>query len=172
MARKGATSWLGWPTQRLLNFCPRSPQEPQTRSRPAWLACLHGTIPSRVGVDVLPFLPPPCSIQTPTRQRTLPSHYVSSRLRFFPLLWWRGAVTSSTNKPIRDHCNNSSLCFLLNCVADIAVSQSRGREKGFPPLSARYLYRSSCNLPCVSPTPLPPLSPYHTMIPYCDTILL
>ena len=49
--RKGTTSWLGWSTQRLPNFfCrPRSPQEPQTRSRPAYLADLHGTIPSRVG---------------------------------------------------------------------------------------------------------------------------
>ena len=69
MEKKGTTSWLGWPTQRLPNFCPRSLQESQTRSRPAWLAGLHGTILSRVGV-VFPFLLP-CSIQTSTRQRLI-----------------------------------------------------------------------------------------------------
>ena len=69
MERKGTTSsWLGLSTQRLPKICPRSPQEPQTRSRPAWLAGLHGTIPSRVGVVLLPFLLR-CSTLTPTQQR-------------------------------------------------------------------------------------------------------
>ena len=31
--------------------------------------------------------------------RTPHSHYVSNKPRFVPLLWWRGAVTPSTNKP-------------------------------------------------------------------------
>ena len=56
-------------------------------------------------------------------------------------------------------------CYLWNCVVSIAFSQSHGRESP-PPPSARYLYRSSCNLPCISSTPLPLLSPYHTIIPY------
>ena len=41
---------LGRSTQRLPSLqCLRSPQEPQARSRPASLAGLHGTPPSRVG---------------------------------------------------------------------------------------------------------------------------
>ena len=54
------TSWLSSPTQQLPTLCLRSPQEPHTRSRPAWLADLHGMITPRVGVVVLPFLTP-CS---------------------------------------------------------------------------------------------------------------
>ena len=69
MEREGTNSWLGLSTQRLPIVCTRAPQEPQVRSRPAWLAGLHGTIPSRMGV-VLPFLLP-CFIQTPTRQRLI-----------------------------------------------------------------------------------------------------
>ena len=70
MERKGTTSsWLGLSTQRLPKICPRSPQEPQTRSRPAWLAGLHGTTLSRMGA-FLQFLLP-YSIQTPTRQRLI-----------------------------------------------------------------------------------------------------
>ena len=65
------------------------------------------------------------------------------------------------------------MLYLSNCVL-LLLFLSHGRERGFifPP-SARYLYRSSCDLPCISSTPSPPLSHYHTMIhtvtPYSDT---
>ena len=61
---------------------------------------------------------------------------------------------------------------LSNCVVGVTVPQSRARERAFfffP--SSRYLYHSSSDFPCISPTPLPPLSAYHTMMPYCDNIL-
>ena len=91
MERKGTTSWSRLPTRRLPNFCPRSPQEPQTRSRPDWLAGLHGTtIPSRVGVAH----PPVSSLFYPNPEMTTPlSYYVFHKPRFVPLLWWRGGVT-------------------------------------------------------------------------------
>ena len=61
---------------------------------------------------------------------------------------------------------------ISNCAVSVVVPQSRGGERGgfFLP-SARYLYRISCDLLCISPAPLPPLSPYHTLVPCCDTIL-
>ena len=42
-----------------------------------------------------------CLFYTDPDTTTPHSHWVSNKPRFIPLLWWRGAVTSSTNKPIR-----------------------------------------------------------------------
>ena len=53
--RHNLLAWLINPAT--TNFCPRSPHEPQTRSRPAWLDDLHGTNPSRVGAVLLFLLP-------------------------------------------------------------------------------------------------------------------
>ena len=101
-----------------------------------------------------------CSIQTPTRQRLILTRSPIN-LGFFPLLWWRGVVTPSTNTPIL-YC----MLYLSNCVVIITVPQSRGREM-FPSLGHRlHLYRSSCNVPCISPTLLPRLA-----LSYYNTIL-
>ena len=62
--------------------------------------------------------------------------------------------------------------YLSNCVVIITVPQSRGRKKGFVIFpSAGYIYHRFWDLPRISPTPLPPLSPYHSMVPYCGTVL-
>ena len=133
-----------------------TPEEPQPRSRPAWLAGLHGTIPSRVGVVILPFLLS-CSTLTPTQQRLI----LTRSLKKQDLIHYFGGGGLSH----RLRTNLSVIaCYVFRIAFHCYCSfESREREGSISPPSARYLCRSSSDLPRISPTPLPRLFPYHTM---------
>ena len=122
---------------------------------------LHGTIPSRVGVVVLPFY---CLVLSrPRYDKASFSLGLQINLDLFHYFggWWAS------------HRLRTKLSFIACYIFQIALLlllflRAMGEGVFFPP-SARYLYRSSGDLPCIPPMPLPPLS--HTTTPSCDTIL-
>ena len=101
MESTGTTSWLGWPTQRQTTICLRfTAGTPESRT--SGVACWSTRNDPLTSGSRRPPVSP--SLFYPDPDTTTPlCHYVSNKPRFFPLLWWRRAATSSTNKPTWYH---------------------------------------------------------------------